>query len=102
LAGQDNYVLASDDIAIPGRWDITVTVARRGMPPAVKTYAWQVATGTTQSRAVISRAPIAPVTEVLAIGAAVLSAAGAAFGIARRYRNRPRSGPVTVGSVSAE
>lgn len=88
-AGNGSYVLPSDRLTA-GQWYITVTVARVGLPPAVTGTDWELLGPSVNRQPVVSRQPLAPVLDGIALallGVSVLTALAVALW--RRRRAQP-------------
>lgn len=85
-AADGDWTVTVDDLRTPGRWRVTVTALRPGLPPSVAGYDWVVADPSARPP-VVSAAPLAPRLNLLAglLGLAALLAAG----LARRRGSRP-------------
>jgi copper transport protein len=93
--GTGRWLLATDAFAAPGRWTVTVVVARAGMTPVAQSYRWVVADpGLATREVVLSDQPLKPLLDRVAGALAVVSVLLAlAVPTYRRGRRRRRSAP---------
>jgi copper transport protein len=94
-AADGDWTVTVDDLRTPGRWRVTVTALRAGLPATVASYDWLV-TDPAARPPIVSAAPLAP---PLNLAAALLGVAAllVGAGLARRARRRPAPAPPPVG-----
>ncbi|MEN3359339.1 MAG: copper transport protein [Mycobacteriales bacterium] len=86
LAADGNWTVTVDDLRAPGRWRLTVTASRAGLPPIVTGIDWAVADPSARTP-LISAARLAGPLDLAAALIAALAAVGVA--IFARTRRRP-------------
>jgi copper transport protein len=89
-AADGAWTVTVDDVRTAGRWRMTVTAVRAGVPPAVTGYDWSVADPAARPP-VVSAAALGPVLDRLA-GLVVLLAVGVAAGVRLRRSRRRGAG----------